>query len=264
MEKFLSYLKKVLIFIKVICIVFYKIAVMGIQWIKQSRKRIIYSIIFVAVIILIPVGYFIFRPKQEVVEVEVYPKVPVKKIKIIHFGDFRKIFNDRNDLHISSAKKNGVPIVQSRAQAETLKDKLVKIETNNLYKIEDLTHSIPYLVPKAKDMLDEIATNFQDSLRSKGVDSYKIVVTSVLRSNEDVKKLRKVNVNASENSAHRYGTTIDIGYLRFERTNNNYPHDIPREELRHILAEVLRDMRKNKKLYVKYEVKQGCFHITVR
>ena len=113
-------------------------------------------------------------------------------------------------------------------------------------------------------MLEEIGQNFQDSLRAKGVGSYKIVVTSVLRSDDDVKRLRRVNVNATQNSAHRYGTTIDIGYYRFERTDNLYPYEIPKEQLRNILAEVLRDMKAKGKMYIKYEVKQGCFHITVR
>ena len=31
-----------------------------------------------------------------------------------------------------------------------------------------------------------------------------------------------------------------------------------------ILSEVLRDMREQGRCYIKYEVKQGCFHMTVR
>ncbi|MEG1617418.1 MAG: DUF5715 family protein [Bacteroidales bacterium] len=185
-------------------------------------------------------------------------------IKIHHFGNFRKVFNDLNDVHLAAAKKNGVPEVDSREDAERHKRKLKKIEDGEYYKIDPLTHSIPYLVPKAKDMLEEIGKNFKDSLKSKGVDSYQVIVTSVLRSNEDIRKLRRGNGNASKNSAHRFGTTIDIAYARFNRTDDKYPHDIPVEHLKHVLGEVLRDMRKEKKCYVKYEVKQGCFHITVR
>ena len=36
------------------------------------------------------------------------------------------------------------------------------------------------------------------------------------------------------------------------------------DTLKWVLAEVLRDMRESGRCYVKYEVKQGCFHITVR
>ena len=36
------------------------------------------------------------------------------------------------------------------------------------------------------------------------------------------------------------------------------------DKLKSVLAEVLQDLRKQKKCYVRYEFKQGCFHITVR
>ncbi|MDO5570736.1 MAG: DUF5715 family protein [Bacteroidales bacterium] len=190
--------------------------------------------------------------------------VEKKEIQIKHFGNFRKVFNDLNDKHLEAAKKNGVPKVISRKDAEKHKRQLVELKSSDLYKLDNLDYSIPFLVPKANDLLEKIAGNFQDSLRSKGVDSFEIVVTSVLRSEDDVKKLRRKNTNASQNSAHRYGTTFDIAYARYNRINNDYPHDIPVEHLKHILGEVLRDLRKEKKCYVKYEINQGCFHITAR
>ena len=36
------------------------------------------------------------------------------------------------------------------------------------------------------------------------------------------------------------------------------------DTLKWVLSEVLRDMREAKRCYVKYEVKQGCFHLTAR
>jgi hypothetical protein len=190
--------------------------------------------------------------------------VEKREIRIRHFGTFKKVFNDLNDKHLSSAKKLGVSKVVSRKDAEKHKRQLVELKTSDLYKLDKLDFSIPFLVPKANNLLEKIAGNFQDSLISKGVDSYQIIVTSVLRSEDDIKKLRKRNVNASQNSAHRYGTTFDIAYGRFNRINYNYPHDIPVEHLKHVLGEVLRDLKKQNFCYVKYEVKQGCFHITVR
>ena len=191
-------------------------------------------------------------------------EVEKKNIKIRHFGNYRKVFNDMNSVHLAAAKKWGVPEIRSREDAEKHRGKLKEIVSCKLYKIDKLTHSIPFLVPRAKDMLETIAENFQDSLASQGVGGYQIIVTSILRSNADVKKLRRTNGNASENSAHRYGTTIDITYARFNRVDSDYPHEIPTEHLKHLLAEVLRDQKKAGKCYVKYEVKQGCFHITVR
>ena len=61
---------------------------------------------------------------------------------------------------------------------------------------------------------------------------------------------------------HRYGTTFDIAYSRFVTTDDRYL--IPKEQLKHILAEVLLSLKKRNACYVKYEIKQGCFHVTVR
>jgi hypothetical protein len=36
------------------------------------------------------------------------------------------------------------------------------------------------------------------------------------------------------------------------------------DTLKWVLSEVLRDMRESNRCYIKYEVKQGCFHMTVR
>lgn len=192
-------------------------------------------------------------------------EVEKKELAIRHIGRFSRVFNDMNKEHLAAAKKWGVPEVDSREDAKKHRWQLKEIESCDLYKIDSLTHSIPFLVPRAKDMLEEIGQNFQDSLTSRGVGgSYQVVVTSVLRSNADIRKLRRGNSNASKNSAHRYGTTVDIAYARFNRIDDEYPHDIPSKNLKNILAEVLRDMKNEKKCYVKYEVRQGCFHITVR
>ena len=42
-------------------------------------------------------------------------------------------------------------------------------------------------------------------------------MTSVLRTQDDVKRLRRRNGNASANSAHFYGTTFDVSWKRFQK-----------------------------------------------
>ena len=93
------------------------------------------------------------------------------------------------------------------------------------------------------------------------------IVTSVLRTQEDVSRLRRHNGNATENSCHLYGTTFDICYNRYETVED--PEGPPRrrvrdDTLKFVLSEVLRDMREQGRCFIKYEVKQGCFHMTVR
>lgn len=58
---------------------------------------------------------------------------------------------------------------------------MVEIKTNDYYEVEELTHSIPYLVPEAANLLEDIGKNFQDSLKNLNASIYKIKVTSVTR-----------------------------------------------------------------------------------
>lgn len=181
---------------------------------------------------------------------------------------FAKEFNDLNDKQLAVAQAIGVPPVQDRGAAEKMKKKLVEITDNDLYVVADLTHSIPFLIPSAADLLDRIGRNFRDSLEAKGLNPNKLVVSSVLRTEEDVRKLRSGgNVNASENSTHRYGTTFDLSYWRYvkvpELRGREYA-DVPPEHLRATLSQVLKDLHDEGACYVKYEKKQNCFHITVR
>ena len=88
-----------------------------------------------------------------------------------------------------------------------------------------------------------------------------------LRTQEDVAKLRRHNGNATENSCHLYGTTIDICYNRYQTVEDPggpSRRQVRNDSLKFILSEVLNDMRQQNRCFIKYEVKQGCFHMTVR
>lgn len=182
-------------------------------------------------------------------------------------ANYRRTFGDLNAAQLKAARAFGVPPVASREEAEQMKSKLVRIAGNDRYAVDSLTHSIPYLVPRASALLDTIGANFLDSLAAKGLNPNRILVTSVLRTEEDVKRLRRRNVNASKNSCHAYGTTFDVSWRRFVKVEDEGGRplqDVGADTLKMVLAEVLRDVRQADKCYVKYELKQGCFHITVR
>ncbi len=182
-------------------------------------------------------------------------------------SNYKKTFGDLNKWHLMAAQELGVEPLADRTQAGTLKKQLRHIVTNELYEVDSLTHSIPYLVPRASELLELIGANFLDSLEAKGLNPNRIVVTSVLRTEEDVKKLRKSNINASAQSAHTYGTTFDISWKRFRKVEDKKGRplqDVGADTLKMVLAEVLRDIRQQDKCYIVYEWKQGCFHITAR
>lgn len=176
-----------------------------------------------------------------------------------YFRNYQATFRDLNDKHVSAARRWGIDPVHSEEALKEQMKKLVKISSCRWYEIDDLTHSLPYLVPRADKLLETIGRNFRDSLDSKGLPDRKIIVTSVLRTDSSVKRLRKKNLNASANSAHIFGTTFDVAYARYVGGKEE-----ERDKLKTVLAEVLQDLRLAKKCYVRYEYKQGCFHITVR
>lgn len=186
----------------------------------------------------------------------------VKTIRYI--GSYNRDFNDLNDVQLEEAQRIGVKPVPSREEVKKASRKMVEIETNKYYEVEELTHSIPFLIPEASDLLEEIGRNFRDSLTNLNAPEYKILVTSVTRTEADVKKLRRRNSNASENSAHRYGTTFDISWNRFTKVDEKDAVDLSPEQLKMVLACVLRDLHKSDRCYIKHERKQGCFHITAR
>ena len=154
---------------------------------------------------------------------------------------YKRSFGDLNDAHLSAAKRIGVSPLQNRAAAEKLGKKVVEIKSGDLYQVDSLTHSIPFLVPRASALLDSIGANFLDSLESKGLNPNQVIVTSVLRTHDDVKRLGKRNVNASKNSAHIYGTTFDITYKRFHKVEDpdgRPMQDVRADTLKMVLSEV--------------------------
>lgn len=179
---------------------------------------------------------------------------------------FKETFPDSNDIQMTMARRYGVQPVQNRDDAEKRKAELVYAGANPYFHVDRLRESIPYLVPRANVLLQDIGRAFYDSLYIKGVPLHQIIVTSILRTEEDVERLRRHNGNASENSCHRFGTTFDICYNRYRtvQTKEQPRRQVQNDTLKWVLSEVLRDFRESGRCYVKYEVKQGCFHITTR
>lgn len=180
-----------------------------------------------------------------------------------HFGN---TFPDQQDVQIQAANHYGVKPVQNRDEAEHSKGALVYVGSNPFFYVDKLNNSIPYLVPRASVLLQDIGRAYFDSLQIKGIPLHKIIVTSILRTKDDVAKLRTRNGNATENSCHLYGTTFDVCYNRYKtvQTAKNPRREVRNDSLKWVLSEVLRDFRERGRCLVKYEVNQGCFHITVK
>ena len=95
-----------------------------------------------------------------------------KPHRILSVPSYTAAFPDTNAVQLVAAQKWGV-----------------------YFHVDPLYSSIPYLVPRAAVLLQDIGQAFFDSLYVKGVPFHKLIVTSVLRSQDDVVKLRRRNGN---------------------------------------------------------------------
>lgn len=191
-------------------------------------------------------------------------EVETAKTKYSRFVSYDS-FRDKPDLHMAVAARKGVGPLQSRNDTLKFAGKMQKLPDElDIYKLDKLTHSVPFLIDDAAKLLMQISFNFRDSLRRKDIPPYKLIVTSVTRTTEDVKNLSKRNINAIENSVHCYGTTFDISWKRFEKIGPKGEDDVTAERLKYVLGQVLHDLRQRDRCYVVHEKKQACFHITVR
>lgn len=194
---------------------------------------------------------------------KIVPAIRERKTRFT--GNYNREFNDFPDVHLASAIKNGIKPMETRDDTLLLKDKLMRLPDElELYKTYPLSHSIPFLVPSAAKLLMDIAQNFRDSLYSKELPLYKLYLTSVTRTDEDALDLFGRNINAIDNSPHRYGTTFDISWKRFYPIDTDSVNQVLPDRLKLVLAQVLFDLKNQQRCYVKHERKQACFHITVR
>ena len=226
--------------------------------IKQPTKRQFLAAFFVVVAILAITKYFVQRAHR--IEEAPIVKTSQKYNRICGVRNYKSEFPDSQSVQIVAAQKWGVRPVKNREDAEHRKKELVYVGESPYYHVDRLSSSIPYLVPRAALMLQDIGEAFFDSLYAKGLPFHQLIVTSVLRSMDDVAKLKRHNPNATEQSCHLYGTTVDICYNRYQPLTREVRNDT----LKWVLSEVLRDKRNEGRCYIKYEVKQGCFHMTVR
>lgn len=179
-------------------------------------------------------------------------------------------YSDLNKTHLKYAQSNGIKGFKSDKDfRESINDyvkegDLVKIETSDYYILDKLSHSHPYLTPKAADLLEDIGKRFQMKLDEKNIKKRYFEITSLLRTGESQRRLGRSNTNASSNSSHLYGTTFDITYARvFRKPKLSKDYEIADGPAIKLLSEAIGELRKEKRCVVVTERNERCFHITV-
>ena len=158
--------------------------------------------------------------------------------------------------HLLASQSFGIAILENgRSMDKYLANgQLQRIKKKSRgYRLQILEHSRPYLVKKAKILLEAMGSRF--ATRTKSF----FVVSSVTRTLEDQCRLRKVNRNASLGiSSHNYGAAFDISYVRFDH-NLKINTGLEKE-----LEKVLEHYKNLGRIFYIKEKHQSCYHITVR
>ncbi len=174
------------------------------------------------------------------------------------------LLNDRIHHYIRDSYKNGIGILTKKNTVNSLlkKGKLIELKSNSYYFVDTMFYSYPFLTPSAVVLLDEIGIAFQKRLVNTKMQNTRFFITSALRTNKSVKRLRKRNGNATKFSAHLHGTAFDLAYDEFLAIEKPTVAEI--NCLKDILAETLLDLKLQEKCWVTYEVNQACFHVVTK
>lgn len=179
--------------------------------------------------------------------------------------DYSRRLNDRILDYGPEAKRNGIIACSDNADLEDRisEGKLMRVRSGNLYIIDKMTYSIPYVTRDTRKLLDEIARRLREKASDKGLKGVRFVVTSMTRKTENVKKLRRLNGNSSENSPHLYGNAFDISYKRIT-ARKLVLTNCDSKYLKDALGEVIWELRQEKRCWATYERMQNCYHIVAR
>jgi len=230
---------------------------MDLSRLKRLRKGRIFAVFFIVFITI----YFTVSGDAR------------RRIKIIFSNSCRQYnqtlfsnkLTDRIVDYSEQAKRTGIRACRDEKELRELisKRKLVRITPGRSFMIDRLTFSYSYLTPDASDLLDEIGRRFREKTRNEGLNGTRFIITSMTRTTEKMKGLRRNNSNASANSPHLNGNAFDISYLRFS-TRKFFLTECDKRFFKEVLAEVILELRREKKCWATYEKNQSCFHVVAR
>ena len=179
--------------------------------------------------------------------------------------DFSRLLNDRIVDYSSEARQKGIGPCRNNAELnQKISDGvLVRVKSGSLYIVDRMSYSYPAVTGDSKILLDEIARRFSEITSYKGLPGSRFYITSMTRRPDFLKRLRRFNRNSSANSPHLYGNAFDISYKRFS-VRKLFLTDCDKKFLKEALAEVIWQLRDEKRCWATYERMQNCFHVVSR
>ena len=130
-------------------------------------------------------------------------------------------------------------------------------EVGRGYHLYGLSHSEPFLLPSAREVLEDMANRFADAMEGTADEGASIRITSLTRTQSQQDRLRRRNANAFKGkSSHSYGASFDVAFI--DRPNESVTCPGPTWAMQTIL----KDMQNEGKILI---IPEGnCMHITPR
>lgn len=130
-------------------------------------------------------------------------------------------------------------------------------EVGRGYHLSGLSHSEPFLLPAAWEVLEDMANRFADAMEGTADEGASIRITSLTRTQSQQDRLRRRNANAFKGkSSHSYGASFDVAFI--DRPNESVTCPGPTWAMQTIL----KDMQNEGKILI---IPEGnCMHITPR
>jgi hypothetical protein len=180
-------------------------------------------------------------------------------------AQYSKKLTDRIIDYSQQAKLSGIRECKNEREIHqrVSEGALVKIKSGKRFTVEKLSYSYPYLTKGGKSLLDEIGKRFREKTEQSGLTGARFVVTSMTRTTEKMKVLRRNNGNASANSPHLNGNAFDISYIRFS-CKKLIITSCDKRFMKEALAGVIWELKSENKCWATYEVQQSCFHVVSR
>ncbi|MDX9696955.1 MAG: DUF5715 family protein [Bacteroidales bacterium] len=235
----------------------YRILIRSLRFIR--RNFVLIAGLIILLFVLVKFVFPLFKGKS----------IDHVKVDVLIQSELKALKKYPNAYHLQVGQSKGIPAIKSQKEFEKnpgeyiSKYDLRKLKDNKYYDVPFLSHSLPYLKDDAVDFLDHLGLRFHKRLNELGIRRYKFSVTSVLRTTNDQKGLRKSNVNATpNNSSHYYGLTFDLAQTQFYESGKKDP--VYSYRLRNLLLRELIELQEQGKCYVLLENQTKCIHITVR
>jgi hypothetical protein len=178
---------------------------------------------------------------------------------------FSRKLRDKIPDYIGKSSRSGIKKCADKKELleNVSMKRLFRIRNGRGYIIEEFSYSYPYMTKDGKLLINEIGKRFRKKISGTHLRGSSFRITSMTRTTEILKKLRVSNSNASENTPHFYGNAFDISYVRFF-ARKCFVTDCDKYYLKEALAEVIWQLREEKKCWATYEIKQGCFHVVAK